>query len=100
LKLALALKRCFWLKSTRIRREFSSNLTESNSIKILGMSLALRVERAFVRSRMVTAAVTFGLAIRDSAARQPKFHHARRLEPGTGPEWVKGLGIAPALAFA
>jgi hypothetical protein len=100
LKLPLALKRCFWLKSTRIRREFSSNLTESNSIKILGMSLAPRVERAFVRSRMVTVAVTFGLAMRASAARQPKFHHARRLKPGAGPEWVKGLGIDPALAFA
>jgi hypothetical protein len=75
-------------------------LTESNSIKILGMSPAPHVERAFARSRMVTAAVTFGLAMRDSAARQPKFHHARRLEPDAGPEWVKGLGIDPALAFA
>jgi hypothetical protein len=49
---------------------------------------------------MVTAAVTFGLAMRDGAARQPKFHHAPRLEPGAGPEWVKGHGIDPALAFA
>ena len=56
------------------------------------------------RPRMVTAMVMYGLDVRDDAARQPKFHHARRLEPDVGPEWAKGVGngprIGPALAFA
>jgi len=59
---------------------------------------------AFDQSRMVTATVTFGLDARAGAARQQKFHHARRMEPDVGPESAKGAGngprSGPALAFA
>src|SRR5450759_2586637 len=48
----------------RISREFSSNLTESNSIKILNAGTRGRPVSAFDQSHMVTATVTFGLGAR------------------------------------
>jgi hypothetical protein len=61
---------------------------------------ATRAGSAFDRLLMVTAMVTFDLTARARPTQQPKFHHARRLEPDVGPEWAKGAGKGPALAFA
>jgi hypothetical protein len=83
----------------RIRREFSSNLTESDSIKIL-IAGTRSAGSEHVRSiAMVTATVTFGSGERAGAARQYKFHHARRMEPDLGPEWAKRPATGPAAAL-
>jgi hypothetical protein len=104
LKLPFALKQGFWVKSTLMQRKFSSNLTVSNSIKILNADWPWRQSGYLCAKRMVTAMVTIGLGARAGAVRQYKFHHARRLKPDLGPESAKAAGNRPriglALAFA
>jgi hypothetical protein len=49
---------------------------------------------------MVTAAITFDFYAFDRAARQYKFHHARRMELDAAPEWSARRRTATVLAFA
>jgi hypothetical protein len=49
---------------------------------------------------MVTAAVTFEFYVLGRAARQYKFHHARRMELVAAPEWSASRRGLAVLAFA
>jgi hypothetical protein len=72
----------------------------SNSIKILNIDV--RLVRAGIAGapRMVTMAVTFDFYALDRAARQYKFHHARRMELDAAPEWSARRSTDAVLAFA
>jgi len=72
----------------------------SNLIKILNIDA--RSARAGIvgAPRMVTAAITFDFYAFDRAARQYKFHHARRMELDAAPEWSARRRTATVLAFA
>jgi hypothetical protein len=58
----------------------------SNSIKVLDVGARLAPAGIAGTLRMVTAAVTFDFYALGRAARQYKFHHARRMELDAAPE--------------